>query len=111
MKRYRLDVSRRAEKDAEAIFEWLAERSPDGAVNWYLALDDTLESLQENPERHARAREAEFLARDVRQASFKTLHGRSYRILFIITDETVQAVAVRGRGQDSVTPDNLDLPN
>src|SRR5579862_9553870 len=98
MKRYRLHVSRRADSDADAIFEWLSERSPDGAANWYRAFDDTLESLRENPERHARAREADTLARDVRQAPFQTRHGRSFRVLFVMIDETVHAIAVRGSG-------------
>jgi len=111
MKRHRLAVSRRAERDGDVIFNWLAERSPDGAANWYRALCDLLESLTENPERHALASESGFFAREIRQGLFKTRHGRMYRVLFAVSDEIVEVLAVRGVGQDFVRAEDLELPH
>ena len=111
MKQYRLKVANGAEKSADAIFDWLAERSPEGAANWYRAYLQAIDSLKVNPERRAPALEANSFSLVVRQILFKTQHGRLYRILFVVKDETVYIVGVRGRGQDSAEPDDLDLPH
>ncbi len=34
---FEVRVTGRVEKDVDTIFEWLAKRSKDGAVRWYLA--------------------------------------------------------------------------
>jgi len=111
MKAYRLAISRRADSDADEIYEWLAHRSLAGATRWYLALRKTLHSLTENPGSRGQAPEGELVGRDVRQALFKTRRGRIYRVLFIVVDDTVHVVAIRGYGQDLATLDDLELPN
>ncbi len=108
---YRLAVSRRAEQDADVIYDWLMQRSARGASHWFRALSEALQALAENPQRYPRAPEAEIVDRDVRQALFKTRRGRAYRILLTILDDAVHIVAIRGFGQDIATPDELDLPN
>jgi len=70
-----------------------------------------LRSLTESPGGRARAPEAELVGRDVRQALFKTRRGRIYRVLFIVVDDMVHVVAIRGYGQDLATLDDLELPN
>lgn len=111
MKTYRLAVSRRADRDADAIYDWIAERSTEGAVHWFQALRATLRSLTNSPESHSRAPEAETVNRDIRQALFKTRRGRVYRVLFVVTEDTVHVVAVRGYGQDIAAPGELELPD
>ena len=54
--------------------------------------------------------EADILDRDIRQALFKTWQGRLYRALFVIVEDAVHVVAVRGYGQDLATLDDLDIP-
>jgi len=112
MKWYYLDVSEQAERDVERVFGWLVERSPHGAQSWYRVYDQTVESLRENPDRRARAREADaFGTCEVRQIVFATQQGRSYRVLFVVQNETVHILAVRGPGQDFVQADELELPH
>lgn len=111
MKRYQLNVLRRAEFDLDRIFGWLAERSPQGAVSWYRAYDDAVESLRENPERCTRALEAEMFAHDIRQMVFQTALGRSYRVLFVVRSDIVHILTVRGPGQDLLQQGNLELPD
>jgi hypothetical protein len=62
-----------------------------------------------NPKRHSRAPEADIIGPDVRQAVFKTRHGRLYRPLFVVSGDTVHVVAVRGFGQHLATLDELGL--
>jgi hypothetical protein len=44
---------------------------------------------------------------DVRQVLFKTRHGRVYRALFLIEDDHVFILRVRGPGQAPVEPEDL----
>ena len=111
MKSYRIAVSRRTDADADSIYDWLAHRSLAGATRWFLALRTTLRGLTENPESHSRAPEADTVGRDIRQALFKTRRGRIYRVLFVVVDDTVHVVSIRGYGQDLATLDDLELPN
>jgi plasmid stabilization system protein ParE len=103
-------ISARASADADAIFEWIEARSPDGAIRWYQAFLAALHLLQERAESYVAALEAEQLGIDLRQVLFKTRKGRVYRALFIIDHETVYIVGVRGAGQDLVSKDDIDLP-
>lgn len=54
--------------------------------------------------------ESEGRQRDVRQVIFKTRHGREYRALFAIMDETVVILHLRGPGQDLLDPDEIREP-
>jgi plasmid stabilization system protein ParE len=81
MAEYRVAVSSRAERDADNIYAWIAGRSPEGASKWYSAFRKMLRSLEQDPERHARAPEAATLGLDIQQALFKTRYGHTYRAL------------------------------
>jgi plasmid stabilization system protein ParE len=110
MKKYRLAVSWRADQDADGIFEWLATRSAAGALAWFSAFRDTLRDIAQKPQSYSRAPEADTLDRDIRQALFKTRRGQFYRILFVVIEDVIYVVAVRGYGQDLATRDDLELP-
>jgi hypothetical protein len=36
--KYAVSVLQRASDDADRIFEWIAAKSPQGAINWHIAL-------------------------------------------------------------------------
>ncbi len=103
-------VSRRAERDADAIFDWLAGRSPDGAIRWYEAYLATVRSLVDCAPGCPMAAEADRLGLDLRQVMFRTRKGRAYRLLFLIRGGDVHIMCVRGPGQDLASPDDPDLP-
>ena len=42
---YRIQPSAQAEADIDRIFNWLSERSPDGAAGWYESFWDATEPL------------------------------------------------------------------
>ncbi len=49
---FRVEISAQAERDAEAILDWLLSEHPGhAAIDWFLALDDAFASLAEFPER------------------------------------------------------------
>ena len=103
-------VSERAARDADTIFDWLTVRSADGAFHWYEAYLVTLRTLLTNAQGCPLAPEADKLGIDLRQVLFHTRKGRTYRSLFVIRDDVIHVVSVRGPGQDFVTDDDVELP-
>jgi plasmid stabilization system protein ParE len=97
--KYHVVVLRQARLDAQLIFDWISERSPDGAVRWFQAYESALNGLEHNPQRHGLAPEDEDHPLEIRQLIFKTRHGRPYRALFTIAQDTVNVLHVRGPGQ------------
>src|SRR6266566_1904775 len=49
---FRVEISAQAERDADAILEWLlSQYTGQAGIDWFLALDDAFASLAEFPER------------------------------------------------------------
>lgn len=99
---FQLRLLRRAQADADAIYQWLAKRSLSGAVSWYNAFIDAASAIERDPESCAAAPEAKRLHLELRQRLFKTSRGRTYRILFVIANQQVRVLRVRGPGQAPV---------
>ena len=97
----------RAELDAQQIYDWIRERSPDGAHRWWLAFEDACARLARNPLGYALAPEAESTRREIRQMLFKTSRGRYYRALYTVVNDEVRVLRVRGPGQPDLLPDEL----
>jgi plasmid stabilization system protein ParE len=105
----RLQIVQRAQLDVDAIFNWLAPRSVQGAISWYLAFRRAIDKISESPESFAQAAESPRLGIQVRQALFKTRRGRTYRIVFEATETEIMILRVRGPGQAPLRP--RDLPD
>lgn len=105
-----IDLSARAKADVASIFDWIKQRSPDGASRWYRAFLDAIRPLGKQANSHGTAPEAELLGIDLRQTLFKTSKGRIYRALFVFDDEKVHIVGIRGAGQNWVSRDDIELP-
>lgn len=97
----------KAKQDKRAIFCWLDDRSPAGAMNWLDAYDAVIERLKIDPTTFATALEQRDCGFDVRQALFKTRRGKIYRILFHIQGEEVFILRVRGPGQAKLSPEDI----
>jgi len=100
--RYRVVVTAEAGRNTDEIFDWLAERSPQGAAAWFTAFLAAVDSLETDPDRHPFAPESTRFSQPVRQLLFKTPRGRRYRILFTTDAATVAILYVRGPGQSPV---------
>jgi plasmid stabilization system protein ParE len=101
---FRVEISAQAERDAEAILEWLlSQHSGQTGIDWFLALDDAFGSLAEFPERCPIAPESVRFPFEVRQL----LYGRKphlYRILFTIQADTVHVLHIRHGRRKRVAP-------
>jgi toxin ParE1/3/4 len=97
----------RAEYDAQQIYDWIKERSPEGALRWWTAFLDACDSLKRMPDRHSLAPETDQSDREIRQLMFKTRRGNYYRALYVIVDAEVRVLRVRGPGQPDLLPDEL----
>lgn len=103
-------VSTRAERDVDAIYDWLADRSPEGALRWYQTYLSALDGLSVTALGSASAPEADLLGIDLRQAFFGTRKGHVYRFLMVLKDGAIHVVGIRGAGQANATWGDLELP-
>jgi len=94
-----LRIVERARSDVNDIFNWLAHRSVQGALSWYLAFRRAIEEIATSPESFAEAPESHSLGRPLLQAPFKTRRGRVYRIVFEVSGSEIMILRVRGPGQ------------
>jgi plasmid stabilization system protein ParE len=104
---YLVRIVGRADEDTDAIFAWIASRSPNGAVRWHGAFLKAANALANDPERRSLAPESKVCRRDVRQQLFKTRKGGKYRILFTVVGNEVRVLRVRGPGQPPLKLDEI----
>jgi plasmid stabilization system protein ParE len=100
---FKVRLLTRAQGDADQIYLWLRQRSPQGAASWYAALLRKIDDLAVTPMACSFAPEARPLDIQLRQAFFKTRRGRTYRLLFVIVQNEVRIMRVRGPGQRPIT--------
>jgi plasmid stabilization system protein ParE len=104
-----LRILGRAQTDVDEIFNWLVGRSLQGAIAWYMAFRRAVEQVALGPESFPEAPESQRLARQLRQAFFKTRRGRLYRIVFEFSPDEIILLRVRGPGQSPLR--GRDLPS
>jgi plasmid stabilization system protein ParE len=104
----KLVILPRAERDVQRIFEWISDRSPEGAVRWWNTFEEAASRSVDNPERYGLAPENGLISYELRQFLFKTPHGRTYRGVFTLAGNEVRILRVRGPGQPPLDPDELD---
>jgi plasmid stabilization system protein ParE len=92
---FRVETTPSAEREAQAILEWLLDRrAGETGLRWFLNLEQAIQSLSHFPERCSLAPENERFPFEVRQL----LYGRRthiYRILFTIEQDTVYVLHIR----------------
>ncbi len=110
--KYTVRVTVSAQKDADAAYLWLAERTIH-AVRWLDGLEKAIEDLSDLPTRWPLARESREFDEPVRQL----LYGKSphvYRVLFVVRADVVHVLHVRHgarqamKGSEVVFPPNDD---
>jgi plasmid stabilization system protein ParE len=106
---YRVTILRRAQHDVEAIEEYISARSKQGARSWVKRFRDAMASLKKDPLREPLAPENDDFPREVRNITFRTRKGRTYRAIFLVEGQEVRVLRVQGAGQDTLTTDELDV--
>jgi plasmid stabilization system protein ParE len=92
---FRVELTRQAETDANAILEWLIEHEAGAAgLRWFRKLNDAIASLSEFPQRCELAPENASVPFELRQM----LYGRKphiYRLLFTVEKDVVYVLRIR----------------
>lgn len=104
------EITARAKADRTTCFDYIARRSPEGALAWLSAFESAVEALLIQP-RYGEAPESRGHDETIRQKIFKTKYGLPYRLLYIIRGETIYIIHVRGPGQDLMNPDDVEVPS
>ena len=97
---FRVETTAEAERDADAILEWLlSQHAGEAGARWFAALTHAIESLAQFPERCPLVPENTFFPFEVRHL----LYGHPphvYRILFTVSGNAVYVLHIRhGRRQ------------
>jgi len=96
--KYQIIIQPEAEKAIEEAYLWFSNYSPRQARTWIEGLYKAIMSLQEKPFRCSLAFENNFFEAEIRQLIYGK--GRNiYRVLFTVTDDTVQVLFVRHAAQ------------
>jgi plasmid stabilization system protein ParE len=100
---FRVKITPKAEREMDVILTWLlAHGAGDTGVRWFRGLREAINSLSELPTRCSLAPENAKTSYEVRQL----LYGhkrRTYRILFVIREDLVEVLDVRGPRQNPVS--------
>jgi plasmid stabilization system protein ParE len=105
---YRVEITAGAKREADAAYEWLAERTSHAAA-WFNGLVDAIEGLAEFPTRWGLARESKEFDEPIRQL----LYGKKphvYRVLFIVRTNVVYVLHVRHGARAAMKPGDIALP-
>jgi plasmid stabilization system protein ParE len=107
---FQVKVLSRAKRDYRRILRWIQERSPAGARSWNRKWLETIDRLRDFADGCAVASEDADHDERILEITFKTRRGKRYRAIFVIRGTVVSVLAVRGPGQDTVPPDELEFP-
>jgi plasmid stabilization system protein ParE len=88
-KRYKVEVSTRAEQDVHEIHDVIAADKPVAAAQWVRAFGKHGRSLRQLPYRYEEAAEAELLGLPLHQIIFG-----NYRIFYVVGEKRVQILRV-----------------
>ena len=101
---FRVKLSKKAERDGEAILDWLWEQNAGNAgLRWLEGMEKQIASLDTFPHRCCLAPETSRFPFEIRQL----LYGRKphvYRILFSVESNTVLVLHIRRPGQNTAEP-------
>lgn len=101
---FKIVLSGEAQANIGSIYDWISQRSLQGANRWYRTLQGTLDSLKDSADHCAVAPESRHFLEVIRSVTFRMRSGRTYRVLFTIDGTQIHVLYVRGPGQDFLEP-------
>ncbi len=102
--KYHVIVLARARRDVASIYDWIAERSAEGAQRWLDQFEKAAAALETNPFIAPLAPESGSFDIEIRSIAFRTRAGRTYRAVFTVANDEVRILRVRGPGQPALKP-------
>jgi plasmid stabilization system protein ParE len=103
--RYRVVITDPADRNFREHFQWIMERSPQGAATWRARIIEAVKSLETSPERHPLARESAAFPVEIR-CLLSGKNRSTFRILYQIKGEEVRILAIRRPAQDFMKPED-----
>lgn len=97
--KYRVIVLARARHDVASIYDWIAERTTEGAQRWLEQFERAVAALEANPFIAPLAPESGSFDIEIRSITFRTRAGRAYRAVVTVADDEIRILRVRGPGQ------------
>jgi plasmid stabilization system protein ParE len=103
---YRIEITARAQADADEAYAWLAENvSLAYAERWYQDLFKQIETLKKHPTRCPLARESHKFPDEIRELVYgKRHHKHKYRIIFSIRQDVVVILYVHHSSRKELEP-------
>jgi plasmid stabilization system protein ParE len=101
---FRVVITAPADRNFREHFEWIRERSPQGADAWRARIIAAVKSLEITAERHALARESAAFPVEIR-CMLSGKNRSAFRILYHIKDEEVRVLAIRRPSLDLMEPE------
>lgn len=98
----------RALVDVDRHYEWIGQIDPNLAKRWYEAFYDALARVRSNPYTSGLAYENRAFDEEVRHLLFGLDKRRRYRALFVIRDDEIVLLRVRGPGERPIGPGDID---
>jgi plasmid stabilization system protein ParE len=106
---YRVELTKNAEADLEALYLWVLDRAPSQGIDWFDGLERAILSLSDMPKRCRIAPETFDPDQPVRLLNYgRSPHG--YRVFFTIDEHTksVKVVHVRRGARKRPTQSELE---
>ena len=103
--KYQVIIQPEAEEGIKQAYFWVSNYSPRQARKWLEGLNKAILSLEQMPLRCSFAFENNFFEEEIRQL----IYGKgknAYRILFTVTEKTVQILFVRHSAQQPLLPED-----
>ena len=107
-KKFRVEITRTAERDVVAIYEYLERRSPQRALKWFAEIERQAQTLTQHPSRCAVIPETDEIGVEYRHL----IYGE-YRTVFRIDGSVVYIVRVihGARLLDTESLETRELPD
>lgn len=96
-----------AAAELRAATEWIAERAPETAEQWFDGFVELLATLRVSALAHGMAPENSLVTVEVRQIIYRTASRRFNRALYTVTGDTVVILGIRRPGQRLLTKRDL----
>ncbi len=108
---YQVSLTPQAEVDLETILAFIQRGSQQGAQTWFSRWLDVLDELSNDAEQRLTAPENRDHAETIYNTFFETRYGNRYRCLYIIREDVIYILHIRGFGQDILKPHQLSVPD
>ncbi len=102
---YRVELTRRAEREIDALYDRLSAEDSAAGANWFNGLEDAIFSLERLPHRCPIAAESKTFGRTLRHLIYGAKHS-VYRVIYEIDDahQLVWVRTVRHAAMDEFNP-------